>query len=57
MKNIFFYQTVIGVIGIAEKGNAVTDLYFPGEKTPEDAVVSETEILKEAGKQLRAYLA
>ncbi len=57
MKKFFFYQTGIGVIGIAENGNAVTNLYFQGEKTPEDAVISETEILKEAGKQLRAYLA
>ncbi|HPZ44033.1 MAG TPA: methylated-DNA--[protein]-cysteine S-methyltransferase [Bacillota bacterium] len=57
MKNIFFYHTDIGLIGIAEDGKAVTNLYFQGEQTPEDAVVTETEILKEAGRQLRAYLA
>ncbi len=57
MKNIYFYHTDIGVIGIAEDGKAVTDLYFQGEQTPEDAFIAETEILKEAGRQLRAYLA
>jgi methylated-DNA-[protein]-cysteine S-methyltransferase len=56
MKNIFFYQTDFGIIGIAGNENAVTNLYFQGENTPEDAIVSETEILEEAGGQLRAYL-
>lgn len=55
MKNIFFYQTGIGEIGIAENGKAVTNLYFQGEQIPRDAVIFETEILKEAGRQLRDY--
>lgn len=55
MKNIFFYPTVIGKIGIAESENAVTNLYFQGESIPEDAVLNETFILKEAGKQLYSY--
>jgi methylated-DNA-[protein]-cysteine S-methyltransferase len=57
MKNIFFYPTEIGLIGIASEGNAITDLYFPGESIPKDAVVQETELLKEAGRQLQSYLA
>lgn len=57
MKNIFFYQTDIGEIGIAESDNAITNLYFHGEDIPEDAVVHETELLKEAGRQLQDYLA
>jgi len=56
MKNIFFYQTDIGKIGIAENGSAITNLYFQGEHTPQDAVVYETELLKEAGEQLQSYL-
>ncbi|AKB85263.1 methylated-DNA--[protein]-cysteine S-methyltransferase [Methanococcoides methylutens] len=57
MKSIFFYETSIGKIGIAEEGNAITNLYFHGEDVPEDAVVNETELLKEAGRQLQEYLA
>ncbi len=55
MKNIFFYQTDIGKIGIAENGTAITNLCFENEKVPEDAVVLETELLKEAGNQLLSY--
>jgi len=56
MKNIFFYQTDIGVLGIAESEDFITNLYFPGASVPSDAVVNETELLKEAGKQLQSYL-
>lgn len=57
MKNIFFYQTDIGKIGIAESENAITNVYFNGDKFPENAVINETETLKEAGRQLQSYLA
>jgi len=57
MKNIFFYQTDIGKIGIAENGTAIINLCFENEKAPEDAVVLETELLKEAGSQLLSYFA
>lgn len=56
MKNIFFYQTGLGKIGIAENGSAITNLYFQGEHISQDTIVYETEILKEAGKQLQSYL-
>lgn len=57
MNNIFFYETEIGKIGIAESGKAVTNLYFHEDEIPGDATVNETELLKEAGKQLHSYLA
>ncbi|MDS1030881.1 methylated-DNA--[protein]-cysteine S-methyltransferase [Bacillota bacterium LX-D] len=56
MKYIFFYKTEIGKIGIAENRNAISNLYFPKEQIPQDAVIYETEILKEAGNQLQSYL-
>ncbi len=56
MKNIFFYQTSIGEIGIMENGTAITNLFFNGESLPQDAVVKETALLKKAGKQLMDYL-
>ncbi len=34
MKNIFFYQTGIGEIWIAENGKAVTNLYLRGDQIP-----------------------
>lgn len=55
MKNIFFYQTDIGKVGIAECKNAITNVYFQAETIPEDALLNETDILKEAGKQLYNY--
>jgi methylated-DNA-[protein]-cysteine S-methyltransferase len=55
MTNIFFYKTEIGKLGIASSGNAITNLYFHGELTRQDAVEYETEILQEAGQQLQSY--
>ncbi len=57
MKSIFFYQTDLGEIGIIESGNAITNLFLQRKHIPRDAVVFETEILKEAGRQLQDYLA
>lgn len=56
MKNIFFYQTDIGKIGIAENRNAITNLFFQGEPIHQDTVLYETKLLKEAVKQLQSYL-
>ncbi len=57
MKNIFFYSTSIGKIGIADNGEAITNLYFEGEKSPQDVKVKETELIMEAAAQLNEYLA
>lgn len=35
----------------------ITNLYFHEENTLEDAIVNETELLKEAGRQLQSYFA
>lgn len=55
MKKIFFYDTKIGTIGIAEENGAITDLYFSGEMTDSKAILEETVILKETNKQLQEY--
>lgn len=57
MKSLFYYQTPIGNVGILENGHAITHLYFEGEPVPADALVQETALLKEAGRQLQLYLA
>lgn len=57
MKNIFFYQTDIGPVGIAGSDEAISDLFFAKEKkVPEGYVKRETPLLKEAVKQLNEYL-
>ncbi|MFA6988480.1 MAG: methylated-DNA--[protein]-cysteine S-methyltransferase [Candidatus Gastranaerophilaceae bacterium] len=57
MKNIFYYQTPIGKIGIAEENSQITNLYFESDKISSDEyIVKETEILKEAKDQLQEYL-
>jgi len=57
MKNIFFYQTTIGRIGIADNGAAITHLTFGEEKLPLDGMVKETALIKEAAAQINDYLA
>jgi methylated-DNA-[protein]-cysteine S-methyltransferase len=57
MKNVFFYQTDIGEIGIAESENVITNLYFDRGSIHESISELETELLKEAGSQLKDYLA
>jgi methylated-DNA-[protein]-cysteine S-methyltransferase len=57
MKNVFFYQTAIGEIGIVENKAAITNLYFNGKIAPQGAAIKETALLKEAGGQLKDYLA
>ena len=56
MKNIFFYQTNIGEIGIVENKGAITNLFIKRECIPQEVFVKETAVLKEAGKQLMDYL-
>jgi|ERR1035437_322872 methylated-DNA-[protein]-cysteine S-methyltransferase len=56
MKKMFFYKTYIGRIGIIEEENFITNMYFQRENIPQDVVVYETELLKEAGEQLQSYL-
>jgi methylated-DNA-[protein]-cysteine S-methyltransferase len=54
--NIFFYQTSIGKIGIAEKEGFITNFYFETDKKPDKAKIFEADVIKEAYKQLESYL-
>ncbi|MDD4834304.1 MAG: methylated-DNA--[protein]-cysteine S-methyltransferase [Lutispora sp.] len=54
---IYFYETDIGKIGIAENNEKITNLYFANDKLPKDIKICETPILKEASHQLKSYLA
>jgi methylated-DNA-[protein]-cysteine S-methyltransferase len=57
MKNIFYYSTDIGRVGIADNGEAITNLYFDGEKIPQDTNIKETELIRKAAVQFQEYLA
>lgn len=55
MENIYFYDTEIGNISIIENGRAITGLYFANATIPKDVNIQETELLREAKKQLDDY--
>ncbi|HNX34843.1 MAG TPA: methylated-DNA--[protein]-cysteine S-methyltransferase [Kiritimatiellia bacterium] len=54
--NIAYRQTEIGKVGIGETAGCVTHLFFACDAVPRDAVQRETPLLKEAFRQLGAYL-
>lgn len=55
MNNIFFYETDIGNIGIAENGKAITNVFFHNEQILEEFNIEETDLLRKAGKELKEY--
>lgn len=55
MKNIFYYDTAIGIIGIAEENNFITDIFFGKVSDESKFMVNETPLLMEAGKQIEEY--
>lgn len=54
---IYFYESDIGKVGLAEEAGKITHLYFIKEQLPEGIEIAETPIIKEAARQLRNYLA
>ncbi len=57
MKSISICRTVLGRIAVAEDGQAITNLYLPGADRPAGAIMQRTDLLKEAERQLKSYLA
>jgi methylated-DNA-[protein]-cysteine S-methyltransferase len=55
--NLYFHNLAIGRIGIAEQQGSITNLYFESDTIPPNAQIVETALIKEAFRQLRAYLA
>ncbi len=56
MKKVYYYQTKIGKIGIAEEHSFITNVYFMNMKQPLDAKQYESVALKEAFVQISEYL-
>ncbi|HPF44302.1 MAG TPA: methylated-DNA--[protein]-cysteine S-methyltransferase [Syntrophomonadaceae bacterium] len=57
MKNIYYYQTLIGRIGIADNGDTITDVVLHGEKAPVNCRINESQLIKSAAAQINEYLA
>lgn len=57
MKNILFYDTIIGRMGIAENGIAITDIFFEKDNKINDGLTKETELLKKTITQINEYFA
>lgn len=55
MKNMYFYQTPVGKISIADDGTSITNLYFNDGALIKDYEQKETKLIKEAFKQLNDY--
>ena len=57
MNIIYYYQSPIGKIGIAERNRYISNLFFEKDIVSlEDCVVKETDTLREANEQLQEYL-
>jgi methylated-DNA-[protein]-cysteine S-methyltransferase len=57
IKNIYYYQTLIGRIGIADNGDTITDVVLHGEKAPVNCRINESQLIKSAAAQINEYLA
>lgn len=57
MKSAYFYETQFGKIGIAENGEAITNVFFKNTVQPQEYETKETELLKKAAGELHEYLA
>lgn len=56
MKNIFFYDTIIGRIAIIDNGEEITHIEIAEDKYSEDINICETVLIKRAANQLLEYL-
>ncbi|MDD1615056.1 MAG: methylated-DNA-[protein]-cysteine S-methyltransferase [Methylococcaceae bacterium NSP1-2] len=54
---LYFQQTALGKLGIAEQDGNITEVYFANEVIPQDVELAETALISEAFLQLNAYLA
>lgn len=54
---MYFYETAIGKIYIAESNKNITNLYFETDAIPQNIEIGETSTIREAYEQLAGYLA
>lgn len=56
MKNCYYYHTDLGLIGIADDGKAITDLFFTQADQPVGAEAKETRLIKQTAREIKQYL-
>ncbi len=56
MKSVFYYNTKIGIIGIADNGRAITDVFFGRDFQMKDAEEKETDLIRKAAGEIMDYL-
>lgn len=60
LNSVYFYDTIVGRVGIADNGTAITSLAYaaiPRKASPsDDAVVNETGLIRDMAAQLEEYL-
>ncbi len=56
MKSVYYYQTDLGIIGIADDGEAITEVFFANDESQDDTPQKETRLIQQAARQLIEYL-
>lgn len=54
---LYFSETPLGKLGIAEQDGNITDVYFANDVIPQKVDIVETALISEAFSQLNAYFA
>ena len=54
-KNVFYYDTAIGKLGIVEKDQKIVQILFPNSRTVVSAQTKETPVIKQAFSELSEY--
>lgn len=55
MENIFFYETIIGPLGIKDDGKNIIEIFFSKEEIPKDLELKESPLIKATMEQLQEY--
>ena len=53
MSNLFFYETDLGIIGIRDNNNAITEVFYSKSKINDH--LKETPLIRESFNQLKEY--
>ena len=55
MENIYFYETIIGPLGIKDNGRSIIEIFFNKEEIPKNLELKETPLIRSTFAQLEEY--
>lgn len=55
MDNIYFYETIIGTLGIKDNGKSIIEIFFSKDEVSRDIELNETPLIKTTMTQLQEY--